>query len=337
MSESPLQIEALPNPSSGPVAVFPDLPWRVQDVVIGFVPPFALRIAVLIVPESIVVRYGGIATVLFFVWVWFYPAAVAWRRGARFQRPSAVRCLVESTMALPTLLTIWIGLGLIVGLILNLSPGMVVQNPFVEPAAANFNEPNPVFWALIVSAVLAAPIGEELFFRGMLYGTLKRHLDLKSAILLQGVIFGFAHSFGILHAIAASFLGIAFAIVYEWRKTIVAPMCVHVLQNGVAVTGALVMGMMIANGPYLGVFGEKHARGCEITSIEADSSAATAGIQVGDVIIDVQGTPIVDFPGLKVAIRTHQVGDHVSVQFYRGGELRKLDVELKKRPQSVKD
>ena len=333
MSDTPLQIDTTLSPEPGSAAVFPDLPWRVEDVVIGFLPAIVFRIVVLFIDDSIVLQYGWVATVLFFVWVWFYPAVVAWRRGARFQRPTAISCLTEATVAVPTLFAIWIGLGLVGGILMSLSGGMQPNNPFVEPAA----NPSPVFWAMILSAVAAAPIGEELFFRGMLYCTLKRYIDIRSAILLQGIIFGFAHSFGILHAIMASFLGITFALVYEWRKTIVAPMCVHVLQNAAAVTGALVLGAMIANGPFLGVLGQKHARGCEITQVQPDCSADAAGIRIGDIVIDIDGTPIVDFDGLKAAIRTHKVGETVKVQFYRGDELTKVDIELKKRPESVNE
>ena len=333
MSDSPLQIDTTRNPESGSAAFFPDLPWRIDDVVIGFLPAFVIRLAVLFIDESIVAQYGWVATVLFFAWVWFYPAVVAWRRGARFQRPAALSCLTEAAVAVPTLFAIWIGVGLIAGIVMSLSGGMQPQNPFAEPAA----NPSPVFWVLMLSAVAAAPIGEELFFRGMLYCTLKRYVDIRSAILLQGVIFGFAHSFGILHAIMASFLGIAFALVYEWRKTIVAPMCVHVLQNAAAVAGALVFGAMIANGPFLGVLGQKHARGCQIIQVQSDSSAQAAGILVGDIVMDIDGTPIVDFDGLKAAIRAHKVGETVKVQFYRGDELSKVDIELKKRPDPGND
>ena len=320
----------------GPVAVFPELQWRVRDVLIGFVPNIAFRVALPFLHDDVLAWVELPANLFGFGWMLFYPIVVARSRAANFRWPPIGQWTYQAMLAVPTLLTIWIGIAIVFAPIRWLVPDLgSYTNPLSEPAADSFD--TILFWTMILAAVMAAPIAEELFFRGMIYGCLKQYIDFRAAAVIQGFLFGFMHTFGMLHAIVASFLGIAFALVYERRKTIVAPICVHCLQNSSAATFAIVAGMAIANGPYLGVFGTTHAKGCEVTRVSPDSGAAEAGIQEGDIIFNLSGTPIFDFEGLKQAIRERQVGDHITIHFYRDDEPHNVLVELKKRIQKVEE
>jgi membrane protease YdiL (CAAX protease family) len=51
----------------------------------------------------------------------------------------------------------------------------------------------PAYFALVFSVALGAPVVEELFFRGLLLGALRRRLNDGLAVALSAVTFGLAH------------------------------------------------------------------------------------------------------------------------------------------------
>ncbi|MBO4837144.1 MAG: trypsin-like peptidase domain-containing protein [Clostridia bacterium] len=67
-------------------------------------------------------------------------------------------------------------------------------------------------------------------------------------------------------------------------------------------------------------------RGCIVTEVEASSPAAEAGIQAGDIIVEVDGTVITDSTSLQKLILSHNEGDTVAVKVYRA-ENNPLDVQ----------
>ena len=58
-------------------------------------------------------------------------------------------------------------------------------------------------------------------------------------------------------------------------------------------------------------------KGCLVTKVEDNSAAAAAGIQAGDIIVDVDGTVITSSEGLQEIIFSHAEGDTVQVKVYR--------------------
>lgn len=335
MSEDLLIDDAVASPEGESVEVFPEVTWHWEDVLAGVLPIFIFRLAVALYPEKI----APLAIPLTFVttvWMWFFPLVVARSRGAKFRFPSLETTAIEGVIAIPTLMIIWFGLGIVMGITLLLVPQMDQNtNPFIERAVGNFA--NPFLWLLFLTACTAAPLGEELFFRAMLYRFLRQHIDIPSAILIQGLLFGFAHTYGILHAILASFLGISFAIAFEWRKTLVTPIALHMMQNTVAMIATVGMAIILSFGPFLGVWGEASEQGCEITRVDPEGSAAEAGIKVGDIIVKFGAEPITDFASLKKAIHSHRVGEEIAVRFFRDDKMQQVQVQLKSRQQSSKD
>lgn len=335
MSQNVLPVDADLSPSSDTGEVFPDLDWRWEDVLAGLLPIVAVRICVGLYPEKLHPLAVPL-TVVTTAWMWFFPVVIARVRGARLQLPPLASSAVEAAIAIPTTMMIWMGLGIVLGITLQLFPDINQNtNPFIEPAVSNFR--NPLFWLLLLTACTAGPLGEELFFRGMIFRWLKLHVDVRSAILLQGLLFGFVHTYGVLHSILASFLGIAFATAYEWRKTLVMPISLHIIQNTVAMIATLAMAFVLSMGPFLGVWGEAQEHGCQMTRVEPGGSAADAGIQVGDIVVEFGDQPVTDFDSLKEAIRKHRVGDQVQVRYFRADKMQQTMVKLKARNQSAKD
>lgn len=80
-------------------------------------------------------------------------------------------------------------------------------------------------------AVVVAPLSEEIAFRGLLYNALRQRANFPLAGLLQALVFALYHPYGNQGRMGVATMGFAFALLYEWRKTLVAPIALHSLIN----------------------------------------------------------------------------------------------------------
>jgi len=89
---------------------------------------------------------------------------------------------------------------------------------------------------LFTLATIWAPIVEETVFRGALY----RWLRARTGVLVSGVVcatlFGAMHGYEVLMLLPVISLGFIFAMIREWRGSLIAPMTAHALHNGTALT-----------------------------------------------------------------------------------------------------
>lgn len=97
-------------------------------------------------------------------------------------------------------------------------------------------------WGLAIGLVLAgvvAPVTEELFFRGFLFGGLRRPLGLIGAMFVSGLIFSVVHlqPATILPIFA---LGCLLAFLYEISKSLVPVIIMHATYNTIALVVAYV-------------------------------------------------------------------------------------------------
>lgn len=96
------------------------------------------------------------------------------------------------------------------------------------------------FALLFLLAVVAAPIVEEIAFRGFLYGHLRgvvapriRVLSMIVAAVASSFIFAVIHPQGVLFVPALGGLATGFCISRELRGSLVAPMVAHAINNAV--------------------------------------------------------------------------------------------------------
>lgn len=138
-------------------------------------------------------------------------------------------------IAIPVyLLTVW-GLTILIEQAGGQLPA--VQEEFREAAQSRQMLPY-----LVAAAVVLAPVGEELFFRGMLFQALRRRFHLWPAIGLSALAFALVHAQATLEGTGLVFLvlfplGMFLAWVFHRRGTLVTPVLVHVLFNLVGVLG----------------------------------------------------------------------------------------------------
>jgi putative serine protease PepD len=85
--------------------------------------------------------------------------------------------------------------------------------------------------------------------------------------------------------------------------------------------------------PFLGVAGASAgAQGVRVDHVTGQSPATQAGIQHGDVIVAVGGTPVSSPAELTRLVERHAVGETVDVTIQRGGQEMKITVTLAARP-----
>ncbi len=101
---------------------------------------------------------------------------------------------------------------------------------------------------VLVLASIAAPIVEETMFRGVLYrqvrtsaGRFPRWGSVVIAAAVTSLVFALIHPQGMLAVPVLSAMAVAFAIAREWRGSLVAPMVMHGMSNGIVMTTLMMM------------------------------------------------------------------------------------------------
>ncbi|HEX5946061.1 MAG TPA: site-2 protease family protein [Acidimicrobiales bacterium] len=72
-----------------------------------------------------------------------------------------------------------------------------------------------------------------------------------------------------------------------------------------------------------------------ITSVTEDSAAEAAGLTADDAILTVDGAPAAEFGSFSDAIAAYDVGDTVTFEIERNGEVRTVPIELGARPEEI--
>jgi CAAX protease family protein len=217
---------------------FPPSNWGPGAAVLGVVLALGTGI-VLGIPFAVVGQEDGelttfgnvglqLATALGFLLV---PMAIASRRGAatlgevlsrlgvrRFDR-SAFKWMAAAVGAYLLFAFLYVAL---------------VVEPQQEDIAEAFG-PVPLQVLLIA---IAAPISEEVCFRGMLYGGLRERLPRFGAALIAGALFGALHALTGVSAVPPLMaFGFVLCLLYEKTGSILPGILLHMLNNSVALLG----------------------------------------------------------------------------------------------------
>ncbi|HTT96264.1 MAG TPA: CPBP family glutamic-type intramembrane protease [Solirubrobacterales bacterium] len=156
------------------------------------------------------------------------PMALAAMRGARGPREIFARLGVQAFR--PSALK-WMGLTVVLYLAFNVFYSAVITEPHQQDIAKGFGA-IPV---QIILIVIAAPVTEEVCFRGMLFGGLREKLPRLVAALLCGLIFGALHAITGISAVPPLIVfGFLLALLYERTGSILPGMLLHMLNNIVA-------------------------------------------------------------------------------------------------------
>jgi len=86
---------------------------------------------------------------------------------------------------------------------------------------------------------------------------------------------------------------------------------------------------------YIGMRGTSAAGGVEVTAVHPDGPADRAGIQVGDVVTDVDGKPATSFAQLMLEVDDHAPGDVMQLAVQRSEAHGDVTVTLDQRPATM--
>jgi membrane protease YdiL (CAAX protease family) len=106
---------------------------------------------------------------------------------------------------------------------------------FGEPEQEDIAEGFGAVPVQVLLIVVAAPISEEVCFRGMLFGGLRERMNKWWAALIAGAIFGLLHALTGLSAVPPLMaFGFILCLLYEETGSIVPGILLHMLNNSVA-------------------------------------------------------------------------------------------------------
>ncbi|MDR3206830.1 MAG: CPBP family intramembrane metalloprotease [Oscillospiraceae bacterium] len=130
----------------------------------------------------------------------------------------------------------WAGLPILCGLALNVLVSCLLSAlPFPESAL----ETNQVLESILTGghpalafAVtgLVVPLAEELLFRGVCYGALRRVFPARVAIVAQALLFALFHG-NPVQIIGVFPVALLLGLSYEWSGTLFAPLLMHMAFN----------------------------------------------------------------------------------------------------------
>lgn len=113
------------------------------------------------------------------------------------------------------------------------------SNPILEVALASQD-----WWAIgffLLTAAVAAPIFEEIVFRGFLLPSLTRYVSVNGAIALSALTFACAH-LSLSEVLPLTTLGIVLGLVYTRSRSLFAVMLLHALWNSNTLLSLVILG-----------------------------------------------------------------------------------------------
>ncbi|HMO13973.1 MAG TPA: CPBP family intramembrane metalloprotease [Pirellulaceae bacterium] len=126
----------------------------------------------------------------------------------------------------------------------ELTPAKSPSHPILQEVADS--DSWLTLFGIFLTAVVIAPILEEIVFRGLLYRHLRelshfwgRWISVLFAAAANAIVFAMIHPQGILAIPVLGMLAISFSLAREWRGSLIAPMTMHALNNG-AITFLLI-------------------------------------------------------------------------------------------------
>lgn len=165
---------------------------------------------------------------------------MGWHKGAGVLKEVLVG--IGGWMAgLPILIlsvVIAMGISRLMGLATGQEAGPPPENPMIGVAAG------ASWWQMLLLLALVvgwAPLVEESIFRGALFAWLRARSAFIIAALASAFVFAAVHRYPVAILPAIMALGMVFAVLREWRGSLIAPMTAHFCQNAMAITVILIL------------------------------------------------------------------------------------------------
>ena len=83
----------------------------------------------------------------------------------------------------------------------------------------------------LIATAIGAPVVEELVFRGVLIGILRKYTNVRTSIIISAIIFGTLHFTSISVIFNAIVMGLAFGYMYVKKDNLALSMTMHAILN----------------------------------------------------------------------------------------------------------
>jgi uncharacterized protein len=211
-----------PKVQAAEIAVF--LLLMVPSMVLSLLVTRQSQLSFVLAATAVIFRdLGLVGLILFFLWRNGEPLS---RLGWTWDHP--VRELIIGMICF---FPVFLGAALFARILMHIG----LSGPATPPSFLKQQGPAETLLALFLVTVVA--LAEETIFRGYL---LLRFLPLLRnttvSVLLSSAIFAVGHGYeGPAGLVTIGFMGAAFALVYLWRGSLVAPIVMHSLQDFVGI------------------------------------------------------------------------------------------------------
>lgn len=178
--------------------------------------------------------------------VWLSASHPTWRQVLGV--PTRGRWWSEVGSAVGFGLALYPAMVFVVGLVVSLVLGAISGEPVRAPEQVPDDLSSAGVIVTVVYAVVVAPLHEEIFFRGVLFRSVRDRHGLRMGLLASGIGFSLIHYLEgpwqdtLLLMVVMFFNGIALAWFYDRRGTVVAPLVAHMVFNVIGLSLILSFG-----------------------------------------------------------------------------------------------
>lgn len=102
------------------------------------------------------------------------------------------------------------------------------ENPVVKLVMLG----GPTLFMLYILATIWAPLVEECVFRGSFFRHLRAFMPLVPSAIISAIVFGLGHGYEWMMLGPVIAIGFNFAMIREWRGSLIGPITAHALHNG---------------------------------------------------------------------------------------------------------
>lgn len=212
---------------------FARIQWPLNHVLIGIAGVFLFRFA-LQIPEPMV--YGTIGFLIWFSGDFWMLGVTLWavKRKRSIQYVDIIKRFTrELKLAVPAAIALVFITSICIWLI---QTGLKDRIDFRSPWGTFSDRPLNVITVIIFFVGFTiGPLAEEMFFRGFLYNALRQRFPLISALIIQCFLFSLTHyqrhSSGMGYLATIFAIGVILTLIYEWRKTLLATIAIHMVIN----------------------------------------------------------------------------------------------------------
>ncbi|MBT3370300.1 MAG: CPBP family intramembrane metalloprotease [Rhodospirillaceae bacterium] len=177
-------------------------------------------------PAAMLLAYLVVPSLAAIIWLWF---AAVWRERdgwsrlgfAWIDRRWLLRAVALGLLSVPVLMLVTAITKPVFG---------PAKNPALPLSGAEAWSQPSYLLMLFLGIVVLAPLMEEMIFRGLLFGWLRRHLGLWQAAALAALGHAILHfDLGALPGLFALFLFLAW--IYEYSQSLWVPAIIHAVHN----------------------------------------------------------------------------------------------------------